>query len=163
VIPKKLAILPTVLVAGLVAFVLLATVPPPGVNITLVAANPGLKTAETRIDTLKLEGTGGYFAIYTDTGQTQTVEVGTNLNHGHVTVFIAKIYASTGSEAIANTKVTVTIKNPAGGTVYTGSLTPWIVATERATWWEVDYDAGIDSHNLVEGQYTVTAKYEIYV
>ena len=162
-IPKKLAILPTVLVAGLVAFVLLATVPPPGANITLVSANPGLKTAETRIDTLTLSGTGGSFAVYTDTGQTKTVEVGTNLNKVDAVVFIAKTHAADEAQAKSYTRLTVTIKDPAAGTVYTGSLTAGMVVVERATWWEVHYESDITSHDLVEGQYTITAKYEIYV
>ena len=40
---------------------------------------------------------------------------------------------------------------------------PWIIVTDWGDYWEVQYD-GIDTpHDLVEGTYTVTIKYEIEV
>ncbi|NVM22037.1 MAG: hypothetical protein HWN68_09695 [Desulfobacterales bacterium] len=162
-IPKKLAILSTVLCASLVAFVLLATVPPPGANITLVAADPGLKTSETKIYSVELSGDAGLFAMYLDTGQTKTVEVGTNLDTINVHVYISKTYAADMYTAKSLTRVTAVIKDPAAGTVYDGTLAPMLMVGEEATWWVVWHCGAITSHDLVEGQYTITVKYEIYV
>ena len=130
----------------------------------LVSADPGLKTENTKIDEVHIGGSSeATFAIFTDTGQTKDVEVGATLGYAHVEVFIAKEYAANETEAKAKTRVTVTIKDPEEATVFDGEMNPWIIVTDWGDYWEVQYD-GIDTpHDLVEGIYTVTIKYEIEV
>ena len=164
-ISKKKSLLPTVLFVGIAAFILLATVPPPGVNMTsvMVAANPGLKTENTKIYCVRITDPVTAFAIFTATGQTANVEVGTNLQWVQVVVHIAKEHAVNETEAKSLTRVTVTIKDPGEVTVFDATMVADSVVVDRDDYWEVTYDGEDTPHDLVEGTYTVTTKYEINV
>lgn len=143
----------------------MATSPTTRIN-TVFRDLGGLKTAYTRIDTLTLNDNEGAFAWFSDTGQTLPAEVGTVLTHPAGIVFISKDHATSAAQASDYTRLTVTIKNPAGGTIFTESLysTAYLVI-ERANYYEVAFgvpSGDLISHTLVEGTYTVTAEYEIY-
>lgn len=170
---KKLSLLSTILCASFAAFILLATVPPPGAQITLVTANPGLRTETTKIVNMGIhspgEGPPGEtIATFTATGQTKTVEVGTEIDVVNARVLVDTDYVGTdpsGEDAIAWTKVTLDFKDPSAGTVWSGEMTvpttPDLYYAEG--YWEIHYQSGAIIHTLVEGQYTLTLTYEIYI
>lgn len=167
-ISKKKSLLPTVILVGIAAFILLATVPPPGVIMThtgtMVSATPnGLKTENTKIYCVRIPDPITAFAIFTATGQTATPPIGTNLQWVQVVVHIAKEYATDEGDAKDLTRVTVIIKDPEEATVFDATMVADSVVVDRDDYWEVTYWGEDTPHDLVEGTYTVTTKYEIYV
>lgn len=125
------------------------------------AAGAAAQWPGTHISTVRLRGPVAQVAIFYGTGETVYLEVGENIIEVRVAVNIATTYASSASEAMANTRVHVTISHPTAGTVFTGWLNE-IEATPWTDFYNVSYDNTFDQHTLVAGTYTITTIYQVY-
>lgn len=115
----------------------------------------------TYISVVRLRSTTIQVAVFYATGETVYLEVGENINEIRATVLISKSYASSSSEAMANTKVHGTITHPTQGTIFTD----WLDAIETGPWpdyYTVVFSKQFSTHTLVAGTYTITTTYQVY-
>lgn len=127
----------------------------------VLAAAGAAQWPYTHISTVRLRCPDYQVALFYGTGETVYAEVGDNISEVRVSVNISTDYAISTSEAMANTKVHVTISHPTQGTIYTG----WLDAIEAALWAEfynVSYSKTFSTHTLVLGTYTITTIYQVY-
>ena len=138
---------------------------PGGVKLVMTSSgNPDF--GETRISSVKIFDNSSptqSLATFTASSQTATLEVGQVMGQTWVYVYIDDDYVGTPPDPIGNTRVYLTIKNPALSIVYENYGYP-VDYSPRTGYWEVIYDYGFapDWITLTEGTWTITTKYELY-
>lgn len=160
---KALLLVPVLVISLALALLM---IPNPGVprNTKFVFAAGAAGAAQwpdTYISTVRLRSTTEQIVIFYATGEIVYTEVGDNIAEVHAAVNIATTYASSGAEAMANTKVHVTISHPIEGTIYTGFLDV-VSYSEWPGLYNVSFGDTFATHTLVAGTYTITTTYQVY-
>lgn len=156
------------------AISLLLVYPSPlGVKIkTIVSADPTFDN-NTAIDEVRIDNWSsgiGFQQIcsFTDNGTTADVDVGENVMRLQCVVYIHSDYASSAAEAIANTRIYMTVKDPSETIKYQGWLDNQAgLVNQEGDVWKVTKRDNLDTDNgasflLTEGTWTITTKYEAY-
>lgn len=158
---------------GAIAFAMIVLFPPsilsdPSANIRLVAASPSWPDAYTKIDHIRIEPFHGI--AFSGTDQTITAEIGETWDRIRVAVRISGTLASSFPDAVSKTRVHVKIVAPGDNTIFDNYL------TDSTYWGWGEYEDGAyqvlwsnigtewgSGYTLVEGAYTITTRYDIYV
>lgn len=142
--------------------------PSPHARMSIVTSAPTFDNntaiAEIRVDNV---WNVQQLCSFTENNTTSDVAVGQRVEGLQVKVYIHKDYASTSSEAIANTRMYITIEKPDTSTQWEGWIDNWAGGyDEQGDVWQITkrenlVDVG-DNFVLTEGTWTITTKYEVY-
>jgi len=157
---KALLLVPVLVISLSLALLM---IPGPGTKDTrlVLSAAAAAQWPNTEISTVRIRSSTYQVAMFYGTGETVYTEVGENIAEVRVAVNIANTYASSTSEAMAYTKVHVTISHPTQGTIFTGYLDA-IEASPWADFYNVLHTKTFSEHTLVAGTYTITTIYQVY-
>ncbi len=149
-----------------IAFLLLAIYPPQRIGqaefVMFASATP---TENTKISYIYMENPE-YVALatFTDNTDTEMVDIGETIHRLYVYVYIAKTYASTVQQAMNYTRVYVEIEDPTTEVRFSDYLdTHEGLVTSHDNYYEVSYWVGSLGLEVIEGTWTITTQYDVYI
>lgn len=122
-------------------------------------------TENTKISYIYLENPQYVeLATFTTSTDTAMVDIGETMHRLYVYVFIAKTYASTVQQAMAYTRVYVEIEDPTTEIRFSDYLdTHEGLVTSYDNYYEVSYWVGSLNMEVIEGTWTITTEYDVYI
>ena len=145
---------------------LLAIYPPARIgNAKFVMFTSATPTENTKIKWISLENPDyAELARFTDNTDTEMVDIGETIHRIYVPVYIAKTYASTVQQAMNYTRVYVEIEDPTTEIRFSDYLdTHEGLVTPYENYYEVNYWVGSIGLEVIEGTWTITTQYDIYI